>query len=197
MRPERQRSARLRSASAVDAVVSISARTRARMHASINDRPKCRQATRLAGENTSCDRVSAQCVVVLTRHAVCEAAGPMPRLALVACVLLSACGAADVSDVELGADDKADSTPELRVRAADTTLWVDTPVTWNGTRYVLRGRTSRDLVDGYGFIFDDVYGEFAKVGARSFTLAWGSDVRSLLQGVDQFVSLTLKERSVT
>jgi hypothetical protein len=122
----------------------------------------------------------------------------MTRAAWLACLLLTACAPDETpSEIEISGDEKADSVVELRVRAAETTLWVDRSVGWNGTRFVMRGRSSRDVVDGQGYIFDDIYGEFAAVGPRSFTLSWGSDVRGLVEGVDQLIGLQLPDRSIT
>lgn len=99
----------------------------------------------------------------------------------------------EVGDEEFG---KADTDAELRVRAAGTTLWVDRALEREAREgadwIVLRGRTSRNLVDGRGFVFDDVYGAFTKVAARSFELAWTTgELHSLLMGVNQFVGLEL------
>lgn len=97
-------------------------------------------------------------------------------------------------------DGKADATSELSVRAGETTLWVNKLVGRrvgpNGDEYVLRGRTSRTLVDGRGFIFDDVYGDFAQQSPRVFELTWPvSTARGLVDGVDQFIGLTFTHSS--
>jgi len=108
----------------------------------------------------------------------------------------SVTGETEVSSVET----KADAATEVSVRAGDTTLWVTNKVARrdgvNGPEYVLRGRTSRNLTDGHGFIFDDVYGEFAKKTARTFELTWTvSTARSLVDGVDQFIGLSFVHSS--
>lgn len=119
-------------------------------------------------------------------------------------VLLSLCLAACASDVstdfdevELGdlVDAKADGSSELRVRASDTTLWMRTHLTREDRdgvdTLVLRGRASRNIEDGRGFVNDDVYGAFTRLAPRSFELAWtASESRSLVQGVDQFIGLS-------
>jgi hypothetical protein len=106
----------------------------------------------------------------------------------------------DETEVSPELDGKADATTELSVRAGDTTLWVAKSVSRregpNGSEYVLRGRTSRTLTDGRGFIFDDVYGDFAQKSARVFELTWPvSTARSLVDGVDQFIGLSFTHSS--
>ncbi len=120
--------------------------------------------------------------------------------ALLTCLLLSAC--ADQidpigSEVEVGpeGDGKADADSELSVRTGDTTLWVrktlDRRTTDGNALFVLRGRTSRNVTDGLGFINDDPYGDFASRGARGFEVSWPvSQARTLADGVDQFVRLS-------
>ena len=96
----------------------------------------------------------------------------------------------DETEVSPELETKADTATELSVRAGDTTLWVNKTVARRGDLYVLRGRTSRNLTDGNGFIFDDVYGDFAKKTARTFELTWPvSTARSLVDGVDQFIRM--------
>lgn len=114
--------------------------------------------------------------------------------------LISACAATDDTDlteIEVGEDDagKADTDSELRVRTGDTTIWMTRDLTRRetagGPLFVLRGRASRDITDGLGFIFDDVYGEFASRSARAFEVTWPvSTARGLVDGVDQFVRAT-------
>ncbi|HET6583898.1 MAG TPA: hypothetical protein VFG69_10625 [Nannocystaceae bacterium] len=98
------------------------------------------------------------------------------------------------SEGDLG---KADGVAELRVRAGDTSLWVRNDLTVrDGETLVLRGRTSRNLVDGRGFVLDDVYGDFAVLSARTFEVTWPlSSARGLVDGVDQFVGLELVHSS--
>lgn len=112
---------------------------------------------------------------------------------------LAACtdAAIDVDEVEVPADDgegKADLSSELRVRAGDTTVWVTRAlgrrVVDGRPAYVLRGRTSRNLTGGFGFVIDDPYGDFAQPSARTFELSWPvSTARTLVDGVNQFVRL--------
>jgi len=122
------------------------------------------------------------------------------RLVL-ACLFLTACAdtvAPELDEVEVSADDdgKADAATELSVRAGDTTLTVTKQLVRRGDTYVLRGKTSRTITDGRGFIFDDVYGDFAKVSPRVFELSWPvSVVRSLADGVDQFIGLSFVHSS--
>jgi hypothetical protein len=125
---------------------------------------------------------------------------------LVACLfVVAACADAgdsllDETEVSPELDGKADATTELSVRAGDTTLWVSKAVARregpNGSEYVLRGRTSRTLTGGYGFVFDDPYGDFAQKSPRVFELTWPvSTARSLVDGVDQFIGMTFTHSS--
>ena len=123
---------------------------------------------------------------------------------LFAVLFLTACaGAADeVDEVDVGADSdgKADAASELSVRAGDTTLTVAKQLTRregaNGPEFVLRGRTSRTITSGRGFVFDDVYGDFTQSSPRVFELVWPVSVaRSLVDGVDQFIGLTFVHSS--
>lgn len=91
---------------------------------------------------------------------------------------------------------KADGATETRVRAAGTTLWVRNEVRRERRAddrevFVVRGRTSRNLVDGYGFVFDDPKGDFASLSARTFEITYATDDAGLVQGQDHFVSLTM------
>jgi hypothetical protein len=114
--------------------------------------------------------------------------------------LMAGC-AADDGDVETDEVDvtddggKADDGGEVRVRAGETTLWVDralAPRVVSGrSEWVLSGHTSRNLTDGLSFIFDDVVGDFATVGARSFEVAYPAGDRGLMTGVPHFVRLQL------
>lgn len=114
-------------------------------------------------------------------------------------IFLAACAAdvATTDDVDVAIDDgKADTTSEASVRAGDTTLWVQTSLARRGDDFVLRGRTSRNLTDGNAFIFDDVYGAFAQKSARTFEVVWSrSEIRSLADGVDQFVRMAFVHSS--
>lgn len=117
---------------------------------------------------------------------------------LLATVFASACADSvdpDVDEVEVDAEDldgKADDATELRVRTGDTTLWMtkllERRETADGAVFALRGRASRNLTDGTGFVFDDPYGDFAIRSARTFEVTWpASTARTLVDGVDQFI----------
>jgi hypothetical protein len=122
-----------------------------------------------------------------------------PSRSLLFSLLLAAC-AGDVGsydEVEIGDEDPAhaDGSSELRVRASDTSLWVRTHLARESRdgvdTFVLRGRASRNIEDGRGYVFDDVYGQFARTAPRSFELAWtAGESRSMLHGVDQFIGVT-------
>ena len=59
-----------------------------------------------------------------------------------------------------------------------------------GDTFVLRGKTSRTLTGGSGFVIDDPYGQFAQLTPRTFELTWSTtDVRSLADGVDQLIAM--------
>lgn len=118
----------------------------------------------------------------------------LPLIFLAACASDAPTG----EDVDVAIDDegKADTATEVSVRAGDTTLWIRRSLERRGDDFVLRGRTSRNLTDGRGFIFDDVYGDFAQKSARTFELTWPvSTVRSLADGVDQFIGLSFTPSS--
>ena len=99
---------------------------------------------------------------------------------------------------DLGAQTAAD----LQARANETTVWLDetlTTATRNGApAFLLHGRASRDIVDGTSFVFDDPYGSFQIPSQRTFEVFWRpSEIRSLLNGVNQFIRLTFRQSSVT
>jgi hypothetical protein len=129
----------------------------------------------------------------------------MRRLAWLGLLLfsLAACagaGADDTDEVTANEDSKADESTELRVRAGDTTLWMNQVLSRRdgagGPELVMRGRTSRNLTGGRGFIFDDVYGDFAQRSARTFEVVWPvSTARGLVDGVAQFVGLDFQHSS--
>ena len=125
---------------------------------------------------------------------------------LIASITFGACvdsGDALVDETEVSPeldDGKADTSTEISVRAGDTTLWVQKAVARrdgvNGPELVLRGRTSRNLVEGRGFIFDDVYGDFLQKSTRTFELTWPvSTARGLTDGVNQFIGMTFVHSS--
>src|SRR3954468_5589680 len=106
-----------------------------------------------------------------------------------ALVLLVACTAPVTDDVDMAADGAADAA-DPSVRAGDTTLSVGRDVTRRGDTFVLRGKTSRNITGGMGFVIDDPYGVFTQVSPRVFELSWSTtDVRSLADGVDQLIGL--------
>src|SRR4051794_20781560 len=105
--------------------------------------------------------------------------------------LLGACADSDPDliddEVEVSEDAKSDAASELRVRTGDTTVWADSlPArreTTDGPLYVMRGRASRNITDGMGFVLDDPYGDFAKRSARAFEVTWPVSVaRTLVDG---------------
>jgi hypothetical protein len=120
-------------------------------------------------------------------------------VSVAALVLMFGCAEPDpieVAEVDASAaldPGKADGATEVKVRAGETSLWVRTEVAvrqGDVPELVLRGRTSRNIVDGTAFVFDDVYGDFAAIAPRTFEVTWPvSTARGLLDGVDQFVRL--------
>lgn len=105
--------------------------------------------------------------------------------------------AIEVEEVEVPEDDgegKADLASELRVRAGETTVWMMRALVRRDVEgapaFVLRGRTSRNLTGGFGFVEDDPYGDFAQPSARTFEVTWPvSTARGLIDGINQFVRL--------
>lgn len=117
-----------------------------------------------------------------------------PTWCLMFACAITACASDDnaleTDDLEATDDGKADGSGELRVRASDTTLWVDRALERRGELFVLHGRASRNLTDGNAFIFDDVFGEFAQQSARTFEVVWrDSELRGVVDGVNLFTSL--------
>ena len=110
--------------------------------------------------------------------------------AALALVLLVACAdSAATGDIDVAADGAADAA-DPSVRTGDTTLSVGRDLTRRGDTFVLRGKTSRTLTGGSGFVIDDPYGQFAQVSPRTFELTWSTtDVRSLADGVDQMIAM--------
>ncbi|MGE0872810.1 MAG: hypothetical protein AB7P03_29920 [Kofleriaceae bacterium] len=101
----------------------------------------------------------------------------------------------DITEVDASGDDgKADAASELKVRTGETSVWMTKQLerreTADGPLFVLRGRASRNITSGTGFVFDDPYGDFASNTPRTFEVAWPvSTARTLVDGVDQFVRL--------
>ena len=123
----------------------------------------------------------------------------MFRLCLVLAILTAGCtdDALETDDVE-ATDDKADASTELRVRVADTTLWMDKALERRGDLIVLSGRASRNISDGRAFIFDDIYGDFAQPSARTFEVTWPvSTARGVVDGVNLFTGLSFGSRHLT
>jgi hypothetical protein len=85
---------------------------------------------------------------------------------------------------------KADAAAELYVRAGNTSLWVQPTLTRTADAWVLHARTSRNVTDGVGFVFDDPYGDFATTGARTFTVGYSLTAGGpILDGVNLFVGI--------
>jgi len=117
-------------------------------------------------------------------------------------VAIACVGCAEVAhetdDLEAVADDKADSSSELRVRVGDTTLWMNSALVRRGDDLVMRGRTSRNIDDGREFIFDDIYGDFFIRSARTFEVTWPvSTARGVVDGVNLFTQLNFGSRGMT
>lgn len=122
------------------------------------------------------------------------------RLSIVLGLLASACSADagdTVDEIVVAAEGdagKADGVGELRVRAGDTSLWVQRELAVRGDDnpvLVLHARTSRNLTDGRAFVFDDIDGDFAVLGARSFEVTWPvASARGLVDGNDTYLGLS-------
>ena len=128
----------------------------------------------------------------------------MRHLLLSAILLSTAACAAEppIETDEVSPDDggKADGyLTELRVRAGETTLWADrflVPRQRDGrAEWVLTARTSRTVLDGLSFIFDDVVGEFRVVSTRSFEVVYPAGDRGLMTGVSHFIRMHLAPSS--
>jgi hypothetical protein len=127
----------------------------------------------------------------------------LPRLGL-ALLLASAaatavgCAAADDSSDEVNeveGDATSDGSSELYLRTGETSLWMNQALTrrvgeHGGEELVMRGRTSRNIEDGRGFIFDDVFGDFFIKSPRTFEVVFGvQSSRGLTDGVPQFIQM--------
>ena len=114
--------------------------------------------------------------------------------AALACLLIAACAGPATDDIDVAGDTAADAA-DPSVRAGDTTLSVSRDVARRGDTFVLRGKTSRTISAGNAFVNDDPYGAFSQISPRVFEVAWQADeVRSLADGVDQFVALDFGAR---
>lgn len=84
---------------------------------------------------------------------------------------------------------------EVRVRAGDLTLWTQpslAPETRSGQRvWVLRGRTSRNLVSISSWVPDDAFGHARVLSKRTFevTLDDGHELNSILSGLPLFLDV--------
>jgi hypothetical protein len=128
---------------------------------------------------------------------------PVPSLAegrsMSVLLLVAAACAAETGpltdEAEVPIDDgKADASGETRVRVGETSVWVRNEIrreTRDDGRQVLqvRGRASRNITDGSAFVFDDVKGDWASLGARSFEVTYPTDDAGFLEGGDHFVRL--------
>lgn len=115
----------------------------------------------------------------------------MRRLVLLPLLFSWACGG---SGPEVAADE-SEATAELRAREGQTTVWaqprIERRVEADGaTRFAIRGRASRNLEGGLGFVQDDPYGELRLVSARRYELVFGtSELTNLIVGVSEFLRL--------
>jgi hypothetical protein len=103
----------------------------------------------------------------------------------------------DSDDIEAPEDDgKADAATELSVRAADTTFTVNRALERRGDQWVLRGKTSRNILEVRGFVEDDVYGQPEQKSPRVFEMSWSiGEARTLVDGVNLFTGLTFVHSS--
>ncbi|MEO8549176.1 MAG: hypothetical protein ABI678_04365 [Kofleriaceae bacterium] len=102
-------------------------------------------------------------------------------------LFLVACATTGDLDSETDADVTA---TDLSVRAGDTTITVNKAIARHGDTFTLHGKTSRNLTDGNGFVFDDPYGTFVQPSPRTFELTWQlSELQTLAASTDQFISL--------
>ena len=97
---------------------------------------------------------------------------------------------------DAGTDGKADAAAELRVRVSDTTVWVDHLLQRRGDQFVVTGRTSRNLVDAYAYVNDDIVGLVTRPSTRTFEVAYSRDeLHTVATGVDLFASMTFVHSS--
>lgn len=116
-------------------------------------------------------------------------------------LLLGACaanvGEPDTAEAELPLDEaKADAITELRVRASETTVWIDKSFLRRGTgdaeRIVLEGRASRGVTRGRAFVAAGDYGFFQRRSTRAFSVSWPAPaVVALLRGTSQLVEIEM------
>jgi hypothetical protein len=118
------------------------------------------------------------------------------RLLFPVALALAACAGEDLGpeseDIEAPDDEgKADAATELSVRAGGTTLTVARALVWRDNNWVLRGKTSRNLEDVRGFVFDDIYGQPEQKSPRVYEMSWGvGEARTLVDGVNLFTTLS-------
>lgn len=102
-------------------------------------------------------------------------------------LFLVACATTGDDSTETDADVTAS---DLSVRAGDTSITVTKLIVRTGDTFTLRGKTSRNLTDGNGFVFDDPYGDFTQPSPRTFELTFGlSELAPLATSTDEFISL--------
>ncbi|MDQ3035923.1 MAG: hypothetical protein M3Y87_26200 [Myxococcota bacterium] len=107
------------------------------------------------------------------------------------------------SETVLVDDEKADSAEPLRVRADGMTIWFRAELTAIGEgdaqRFVLRGRTSRNLADAFSFVPDDAFGRTTVTGPRTFEVELDAhETNSVLFGNRLLVRLeTIDGRTYT
>ncbi|MGE3767574.1 MAG: hypothetical protein AB7L94_35295 [Kofleriaceae bacterium] len=103
-------------------------------------------------------------------------------------------GEYDTDEIEV-TDGKADVVGgELKLRTGETSVWVTKELVRregaNGPEFAMKGRASRNVNGGLGFVMDDPYGDFAKKTARTWEVTWPANyVAGLADGVNQFVRL--------
>lgn len=107
------------------------------------------------------------------------------------------------SETVLVDDDKADSGEPLRVRADGMTIWFRPALEAIGEggaqRFVVRGRTSRNLADAFSFVPDDAFGRATVTGPRTFEIELDAhETNSVLFGNRLLVRLeTIDGRTYT
>src|SRR5688572_20965776 len=75
------------------------------------------------------------------------------------------------ADAPVALDGKADGATELRIRGDGLTLWLRPTLRVAPGRYVIAGRTSKNLAAASPWVPDDRFGEPRLVSARKFEIA--------------------------